>query len=55
MLWMMGDEFYDVVTIKIKSNWKSNWTISLMETQNYRKQQENQQTVLPTYTQIVSK
>ena len=36
MLWIMGNEVYDVVTIKMKCNWKYNWTVSFMETKNYR-------------------
>ena len=30
MLWMMGDDFYDVVMTKMKFNWKYNWTVSFM-------------------------
>ena len=33
------DKFYDAVTMKMKCNWKSNWTVSFMETTNNRKQQ----------------
>ena len=25
MFWMMGNEFYDIVTMKIKCNWKYNF------------------------------
>ena len=55
MVWMMGNEFYDVVTMKIKFNWKSNWTLSFMETKRLKNQQENQQTIKLAYTQIVLK
>ena len=41
MLWMMVNEFYDVVTMKMKFNWKYDWTLSFMETNNYKSQQEN--------------
>ena len=27
-----GNEFYDVVTIDMKYNWKPNWTVSFIET-----------------------
>ena len=36
-LW--GNEFYDAVKMKIKRNWKSNWTESFMDTTNQQKQQ----------------
>ena len=52
---MVGNEFYDVVRIKMRCNWKSNWSVSSMETKNEIKQGENQQTVQLAYTQIVSK
>ena len=55
MVWMMGNEFYDVVTMKIQFNWKSNWTLSFMETKRLKNQQENQQTIKLAYTQIVFK
>ena len=36
MLWMMGNAFYDVETMKMKGNWISDWAVSFMETK-YRK------------------
>ena len=32
MIGMIGNKSYDVVTMKIKLNWKSNCTVSFMET-----------------------
>ena len=32
ILWTMGDDFYDVVMMKMKFNWKCNWKVSFMET-----------------------
>ena len=52
-LW--GKEFYDIMTMKIRLNWKYNWTVSFMVTTNHQKQQENQQTIQLSYTMIASK
>ena len=32
-----GNEFYDVVMMKIKYNWMYNWTVSFMETKKLAK------------------
>ena len=32
-----GNAFYDVVTMKMKCNWESNWTVSFMETEKLAK------------------
>ena len=32
MLWILGNTFYDVVNMRMKFNWKYNWTVSFMET-----------------------
>ena len=34
----MGDGFYDVVMVKMKSNWKYNLTVSFMETKPLTKE-----------------
>ena len=33
----MGNEFYDVVTMKMICNWRSNCTVSFMETKKLEK------------------
>ena len=52
---MTGNEFYDLVTMKMKCNKKYKLSVSLLENTNYWNCQENQQKILLTYTQIVSK
>ena len=37
MLWMVGNEFYYVETMKMECNWKSNWIVSSMETKKLTK------------------
>ena len=38
-----GNEFYDVMTMKMKCNWKYDCTVSFIDTINQWKQQECQQ------------
>ena len=51
----MGNEFYDVLTMKMERNLYYNWTVSFMETKNYQNQQEKQHKIQLAYTNIVSK
>ena len=34
---MTGNTLYDVVTMKMKCNWKYNWTVSFVETKKISK------------------
>ena len=37
MLWMMGNEVYDIVTMKMKCNWRYDLTVSFIETSKLAK------------------
>ena len=47
--------FYHIVTMEIKYNWKSNLTVSFMETEKLAKSERDQQIIQLAYTRIVSK
>ena len=52
---MMGNEFYNLVTIKMKLNLKYNGTVSFMETKTIEKSSRKQKIIQTDHTQIVSK